>query len=139
GIERADAYPRATDHIPQMIDLIRRLEERGLAYAVDGSVYYDISEFPEYGKLSRVDIEQGKRGDRVAADEYDRGDVRDFALWKAAKPEDEAVGAVWQTPWGPGRPGWHLECSAMSMAELGDTFDIHAGGIDLLFPHHEDE
>src|SRR5690606_11215437 len=86
-----------------------------------------------------VDIEAGRRGERVAADEYDRGDVRDFALWKAAKPEDAEVGAVWETPWGPGRPGWHIECSARSMAELGETFDIHAGGVDLLFPHHEDE
>lgn len=139
GIQRADVHPRATDYIPQMIDLIRRLEERGLAYEADGSVYFDISEFPGYGKLSRVDIEAGRRGERVAADEYDRGDVRDFALWKAAKPEDAEVGAVWETPWGPGRPGWHIECSAMSMAELGETFDIHAGGVDLLFPHHEDE
>jgi cysteinyl-tRNA synthetase len=139
GIERADAYPRATDYIPQMVELIHRLEERGLAYEADGSVYYDISEFADYGKLSRVDIEQGRRGERVAADEYDRGDVRDFALWKAARAEDRTVGAVWETPWGPGRPGWHIECSAMSMEELGETFDIHGGGADLLFPHHEDE
>jgi cysteinyl-tRNA synthetase len=139
GIERADAYPRATEYLPQMVELIGRLIEKGLAYESDGSVYYDISEFPEYGKLSRVDLEQGRRGERVASDEYDRGDVRDFALWKAAKPEDEQVGAVWDTPWGPGRPGWHIECSAMSMGELGSTFDIHGGGVDLLFPHHEDE
>ena len=139
GIARADAYPRATDYVPRMVELIQRLIDRGLAYEADGSVYYDISEFPDYGKLSRVDIEQGRRGERVAADEYDRGDVRDFALWKAARPEDQAVGAVWDTPWGPGRPGWHIECSAMSMAELGETFDIHGGGVDLLFPHHEDE
>ena len=139
GIERADLYPRATDYVPQMVELIRRLMERGLAYEAEGSVYYDISEFGEYGKLSRVDLEKGRRGERVAADEYDRDDVRDFALWKAAKPEDEAVGAAWDTPWGRGRPGWHIECSAMSMAELGETFDIHGGGVDLLFPHHEDE
>lgn len=139
GIEPADVYPRATDYVPQMIELIERLLEKGLAYVADGSVYYDISEFEEYGKLSRVDVEQSRRGERVAADEYDRGDVRDFALWKAAKPEDVEVGAVWDTPWGPGRPGWHIECSAMSMAELGETFDIHGGGVDLLFPHHEDE
>jgi cysteinyl-tRNA synthetase len=86
-----------------------------------------------------VDVSAGVRGERVAADEYEKGDVRDFALWKAAKPEDEAVGAVWETPWGPGRPGWHIECSVMSMAELGETFDIHLGGVDLIFPHHEDE
>ncbi|HEX5724145.1 MAG TPA: cysteine--tRNA ligase, partial [Longimicrobiaceae bacterium] len=139
GIQRADAHPRATDFIPQMVDIIRALEERGLAYAADGSVYYDISEFAGYGKLSRVDVSAGRRGERVAADEYDRDDVRDFVLWKAAKPEDERVGAVWETPWGPGRPGWHIECSAMSMHELGETFDIHAGGVDLVFPHHEDE
>jgi len=139
GVERADVYPRATHYVPQMVELIRRLEERGLAYKADGSVYFDISEFPEYGKLSRVDVSAGRRGERVAADEYEKGDVRDFALWKAAKPEDERVGAVWDTPWGPGRPGWHIECSVMSMSELGETFDIHGGGVDLIFPHHEDE
>jgi cysteinyl-tRNA synthetase len=140
GIAGADSYPRATHYVPQMVDLIRRLEEKGLAYAAeDGSVYYDISAFPEYGKLSRVDLSQGRRGERVAADEYEKGDVRDFALWKAAKPEDREVGAVWDTPWGEGRPGWHIECSVMSMCELGETFDIHCGGVDLVFPHHEDE
>ena len=139
GIHRADVHPRATDYVPQMVEIIRRLEERGLAYAAEGSVYYDISEFADYGKLSRVDVSAGRRGERVAADEYDRDDVRDFVLWKAVKPEDEQVGAVWDTPWGPGRPGWHIECSAMSMHELGETFDIHAGGVDLIFPHHEDE
>ncbi|HYJ79048.1 MAG TPA: cysteine--tRNA ligase, partial [Longimicrobiaceae bacterium] len=139
GIRRADSHPRATHFVPQMIDIIRRLEERGLAYQAEGSVYYDISEFPGYGKLSKVDVSAGRRGERVAADEYDRDDVRDFVLWKAARPEDEQVGAVWDTPWGPGRPGWHIECSAMSMQELGETFDIHAGGVDLIFPHHEDE
>jgi cysteinyl-tRNA synthetase len=139
GIEPADAYPRATHYVPQMVELIERLRERGLAYEADGSVYFDISAFPEYGKLSRVDVSAGVRGERVAADEYEKGDVRDFALWKAAKPEDEAVGAVWETPWGAGRPGWHIECSVMSMAELGETFDIHLGGVDLIFPHHEDE
>jgi cysteinyl-tRNA synthetase len=139
GIEPADAYPRATHYVPQMVELIERLRERGLAYEAEGSVYFDISGFPEYGKLSGVDVSAGVRGERVAADEYEKGDVRDFALWKAAKPEDEAVGAVWETPWGAGRPGWHIECSVMSMAELGETFDIHLGGVDLIFPHHEDE
>ncbi|CAN5909851.1 cysteine--tRNA ligase [soil metagenome] len=139
GIARADAYPRATHHIPGMIELIRRLEERGLAYAAEGSVYFDITAFPEYGKLSGVDLSQGRRGERVAADEYEKEDVRDFALWKAGKPEDEQVGAAWDTPWGRGRPGWHIECSVMSMQELGESFDIHAGGVDLIFPHHEDE
>ncbi|MBA4159082.1 MAG: cysteine--tRNA ligase [Gemmatimonadetes bacterium] len=139
GLARADAYPRATEHVPGMIRLIERLFERGLAYEADGSVYFDISGFPGYGKLSRVDLSGTQRGARVADDSYEKGDVRDFALWKAAKAEDGAVGAVWQTPWGPGRPGWHIECSVMSMDELGETFDIHAGGIDLTFPHHEDE
>ncbi|HEU0052355.1 MAG TPA: cysteine--tRNA ligase, partial [Longimicrobium sp.] len=141
GIRRADVHPRATDYVPQMIDIIRRLEDRGLAYVArdEGSVYYDISEFGDYGALSKVDVSAGRRGERVAADEYDKDDVRDFVLWKAAKPEDETVGAVWDTPWGPGRPGWHIECSAMSIAELGESFDIHAGGVDLIFPHHEDE
>lgn len=139
GIASADAHPRATSHVEGMIELIRRLEARGLAYAVDGSVYFDISKFPEYGKLSRVDVEQARRGGRVAEDEYAKEDARDFALWKAAKPEDERVGAVWDTPWGRGRPGWHIECSVMSMHELGETFDIHAGGVDLVFPHHDDE
>jgi cysteinyl-tRNA synthetase len=140
GIAGADVYPRATHYVPQMVELIRELERRGLAYATgDGSVYYDISAFPEYGKLSRVDLTQGRRGERVADDEYEKGDARDFALWKAAKPEDRRVGAVWPTPWGEGRPGWHIECSVMSMSELGETFDIHCGGVDLVFPHHEDE
>src|SRR5688572_5515419 len=139
GIQRADVHPRATDYVDGMVDVIRRLEERGLAYEAESSVYYDISELADYGKLSKVDVSAGRRGERVAADEYDKDDVRDFVLWKAVKPEDEQVGAVWDTPWGRGRPGWHIECSAMSMQELGETFDIHAGGVDLIFPHHEDE
>lgn len=139
NIRRADVHPRATEYVPQMVEIIRRLEERGLAYESEGSVYYDISEFADYGKLSKVDVSAGRRGERVAADEYDKDDVRDFVLWKGVKPEDEQVGAVWDTPWGRGRPGWHIECSAMSMQELGETFDIHAGGVDLTFPHHEDE
>ena len=139
GIRRADVHPRATHYIDGMVDIIRRLQERGLAYEAEGSVYYDISEFKDYGKLSRVDVSAGRRGERVAADEYDKDDVNDFVLWKAVKPEDEQVGAAWDTPWGRGRPGWHIECSAMSMQELGETFDIHAGGVDLVFPHHEDE
>ncbi len=139
GIRRADAYPRATGHIPEMVDLVERLLQRGHAYVSDGDVYFDISSFQDYGKLSRVDLSAVRRGERVASDRYEKEDVRDFALWKAAKPEDRRVGAVWPAPWGEGRPGWHLECSAMSMAELGETFDIHAGGEDLIFPHHEDE
>jgi cysteinyl-tRNA synthetase len=139
GVARADAYPRATRHIDEMITLIETLIERGHAYVVDGSVYFDISSFPEYGKLPRIDPAEMRQGERVAADEYEKGDVRDFALWKAAKEIDHRVGATWETPWGTGRPGWHIECSAMSMAELGQTFDIHTGGEDLIFPHHEDE
>ncbi|HEX6939362.1 MAG TPA: cysteine--tRNA ligase [Longimicrobiales bacterium] len=140
GVRRADTFPRATRHIDAMVELIGRLIERGHAYtAPDGSVYFDISSFPDYGKLSRVDLSAMRRGERVAADEYEKGDVRDFALWKAAKDVDREVGAAWETPWGTGRPGWHIECSAMSMAELGPSFDIHTGGEDLIFPHHEDE
>ncbi len=140
GVRRADVYPRATRHVDAMVEIIRRLIDRGHAYvAPDGSVYYDISSFPEYGKLSRVDLSAVRRGERVAADEYEKGDIRDFALWKAAKDIDRQVGAAWDTPWGLGRPGWHIECSAMSMAELGESFDIHTGGEDLVFPHHEDE
>ena len=139
GIRRADAHPRATDYVPQMVEIIGRLEERGSAYpADDGSVYYSIAKFADYGKLSKVDLSAARRGERVASDEYEKEDVRDFVLWKGVKPEDEQVGAVWDTPWGRGRPGWHIECSAMAMDELGETFDIHAGGVDLVFPHHED-
>jgi cysteinyl-tRNA synthetase len=139
-IERAEHYPRATEFIPQMIDLVRRLEEKGVAYrADDGSVYFAINKFPGYGRLSRLDTREIKVGARVAQDEYSKENAQDFALWKAAKPEDEACGAAWDSPWGRGRPGWHLECSAMAMAILGDTIDIHCGGVDLIFPHHEDE
>jgi len=123
-----------------MVRLVETLVSRGLAYPTeDGSVYFSIAAFPQYGKLSRVQPENLRAGARVAVDEYGKDDVRDFALWKAARPEDEAVGASWASPWGRGRPGWHLECSVMSMAELGDTIDIHMGGEDLIFPHHEDE
>jgi cysteinyl-tRNA synthetase len=139
GALPAASYPRATHHIPAMIALVQQLLERGHAYEVDGSVYFSIASFPDYGKLSRIPLDQVRTGERVADDRYDKEDIRDFALWKSAKDEDRAVGAVWAAPWGEGRPGWHLECSAMSIAELGDTFDIHVGGEDLIFPHHEDE
>ena len=139
-IERAETYPKATEHIAEMIELVRSLMERGLAYqADDGSVYFAIARFPAYGKLSRLDTRSIRAGARVAADDYNKEDVRDFALWKAAKAEDERVGAAWDSPWGRGRPGWHLECSAMAKRFLGETLDIHAGGADLIFPHHEDE
>jgi cysteinyl-tRNA synthetase len=139
-IQKAERYPRATEHLPEMIDLVRRLVDRGLAYkADDGSVYFAIDKFTGYGKLSRLDTREIKPGARVAQDDYTKENAQDFALWKAAKPEDEKTGAAWDSPWGRGRPGWHLECSAMAMRFLGETMDIHCGGVDLIFPHHEDE
>ncbi|MDA1081027.1 MAG: cysteine--tRNA ligase [Gemmatimonadetes bacterium] len=139
-IQRAEHYPRATAYINEMIDLVKRLESNGVAYkADDESVYFAISKFPEYGRLSRLDTREIRSGARVSQDDYAKENAQDFALWKAAKPEDEACGAAWDSPWGRGRPGWHLECSAMAMTILGETLDIHAGGVDLMFPHHEDE
>ncbi len=139
-IEDAERYPKATEHIPEMIALVERLVANGVAYiADDGSVYFAIDRFPDYGKLSQLDKREIRAGARVAQDEYAKENAQDFALWKAAKAEDEATGAAWDSPWGRGRPGWHLECSAMAMKYLGETFDLHAGGIDLIFPHHEDE
>jgi len=140
GFREFSAMPRATDHVPEMVAWIERLEANGLAYAAeDGSVYFRISEFADYGRLSgnRADGTEGRS--RIDADEYEKDDVRDFVLWKAARDEDRAVGAVWDSPWGEGRPGWHLECSVLSCTELGDTLDVHLGGEDLLFPHHENE
>jgi cysteinyl-tRNA synthetase len=134
-IERAEHYPRATDHIPGMVRLVRRLEEAGVTYRSEGSVYYRIASFPGYGKLSGVRPDANRAGARVDADEYEKEDARDFVLWKAAKPGEPA----WETELGRGRPGWHLECSAMSMEALGETFDIHCGGVDNIFPHHENE
>jgi cysteinyl-tRNA synthetase len=140
GLRPSDLYPKATDYVGAMVEFVQRLEAKGLAYqAEDGSVYFSIASFPEYGRLSRVDAQAVKPGARVSMDDYAKEDVRDFALWKAAKPEDEDAGAAWDSPWGRGRPGWHLECSVMSIAELGETLDIHLGGEDLIFPHHEDE
>ena len=161
GAARADAYPRATRHIEQMVALVQRLIDAGHAYVGDdGSVYFDVSSLPTYGRLSRLDVEGIQSGAGLAtrsplpgsdatapaateddplADEYGKDDARDFVLWKRVRDLDRQVGAVWSTPWGEGRPGWHLECSAMSMQELGETFDIHTGGEDLVFPHHEDE
>jgi cysteinyl-tRNA synthetase len=141
GIRDADIYPRATESIDAMTDLVERLLDNGHAYrAEDGSIFYDITSFDGYGKLSRIPLDEVKQGERVSSDEYAKEDARDFALWKGVKPVDEEVEAVWDGPWGSdGRPGWHLECSAMSMQHLGETFDIHTGGEDLVFPHHEDE
>jgi len=135
NVEPAERYPKATEHVPEMIDLIRRLEERGHTYEAEGSVYFRIATFPDYGKLSGIDLEQTRRGERVVDDEYEKEDVKDFALWKAAKPGEPS----WPSPWGPGRPGWHVECSAMSMKYLGEHFDIHTGAVDNIFPHHENE
>ena len=136
GVPRPDIMPRATDHIADMVSLIERLIEKGHAYQTeDGSVFFRIASWPAYGKLARIDPDQQRSGERVEADEYDKDDVRDFALWKAAKPGEPS----WSTSLGEGRPGWHIECSAMSMRYLGASFDIHTGGVDLVFPHHEDE
>ena len=138
NIEPAEHYPAATDYIPEMIALIEKLFEKGYAYqSDDGSVYYSIDKFAEYGKLARLDREGMQSGARVDQDEYDKDNAADFALWKAYVPEDGDV--VWDSPWGRGRPGWHIECSAMSMKLLGESFDIHTGGVDNIFPHHEDE
>jgi cysteinyl-tRNA synthetase len=139
-IEDAEVYPTATGHIPEMIALVERLLAKGIAYkADDGSVYFAIDRFDGYGRLSRLDTREIKTGARVSQDDYTKENAQDFALWKAAKDEDEATGAAWDAPFGRGRPGWHLECSAMAMKYLGETLDIHGGGVDLIFPHHEDE
>jgi len=139
-IEDAEQYPKATTHIPEMIALVQTLLDKGIAYVADDkSVYFAIARFPGYGRLSRLDTREIKTGARVAQDDYSKENAQDFALWKAAKPEDEASGAAWDAPFGRGRPGWHLECSAMAMKYLGATLDIHCGGVDLIFPHHEDE
>lgn len=138
GNERPEVTPRATEHIAEMIDIITKLIANGHAYESDGSIYYRIAAFPEYGKLSKISFEGNIAGasDRVDTDKYDKEDARDFALWKLVA-EDETPG--WDAPFGRGRPGWHIECSAMSMKYLGETFDLHAGGMDLQFPHHENE
>jgi cysteinyl-tRNA synthetase len=134
-IERVEHYPRATDHVDEMIAMVEQLLEEGYAYRADDSVFFRIAADADYGKLSGIDLEQVRRGTRVQSDEYGKEDARDFVLWKGAK-EDEPQ---WPSPWGPGRPGWHIECSAMSQKYLGTTFDIHCGGVDNLFPHHENE
>jgi cysteinyl-tRNA synthetase len=134
-VERAEEYPRATEHIEEMIELVERLLEAGYAYESDGSVFFRIASDDDYGRLSRIDLDGVRRGSRVAEDEYDKEDVRDFVLWKGVKPGEPH----WDSPWGPGRPGWHVECSAMSMKYLGESFDIHCGGVDNIFPHHENE
>ena len=138
NIEPADYYPKATSHIPEMVALVKRLMQNGYGYrGQDGSIYYAISKFKNYGKLSHIKVAELKTGARVKTDEYTKEEAQDFALWKAWTPEDGDV--FWETELGKGRPGWHIECSAMSMKYLGETFDIHCGGIDNMFPHHENE
>ena len=134
-IERAEHYPRATEHLQEMIALVRTLQEKGLTYTSKGSIYYRIEGFPSYGRLSNLENREIKSGARVDSDEYDKDDARDFVLWKAERPGEPA----WESPFGAGRPGWHLECSAMSMKYLGESFDLHTGGVDNIFPHHENE
>jgi len=131
----ADHYPRATEHIEDMVRMIKGLLDKGYAYFKDGSVYFSLAKFPDYGKLSKINKEELKAGARVETDEYEKESVYDFVLWKKAKPGEP----YWETEFGPGRPGWHIECSAMSTRYLGPTFDLHCGGIDNIFPHHENE
>ncbi|HUP36678.1 MAG TPA: cysteine--tRNA ligase [Candidatus Limnocylindria bacterium] len=134
GVLAPDVYAKATDHIPQMIALIERLVATGLAYPMEGDVYFEVARFPAYGRLSGKNLDELVAGARVDVDERKR-DPRDFVLWKGAKPGEPS----WPSPWGPGRPGWHIECSAMAIQYLGETFDLHGGGEDLIFPHHECE
>ena len=135
GIEKPEHWIRATDHIDDMVKLIQRLQQKDYTYPSDGSIYYRITKFPEYGKLSKIDLTGIQAGARVDVDRYEKESARDFALWKSPKQGEH----FWDTPIGPGRPGWHIECSAMAMKYLGETLDIHTGGIDLAFPHHENE
>ena len=134
-LETPERVTPATEHIGEMIELIGRLDKKSLTYQSDGSTYYRIAGFDAYGKLSHLDVKGIKAGAHVDQDEYDKDDVRDFALWKASKPDEPS----WESPYGAGRPGWHIECSAMAMKYLGESFDIHTGGVDLVFPHHENE
>jgi len=138
GIERAEVYPAATDHIPEMVSLIKSILDKGIAYRTDdGSIYFRVSDYPAYGKLAHLNIAEMRQGARVQSDEYEKEEIRDFALWKGWKEEDGPV--FWETEIGKGRPGWHIECSAMSSKYLGNHFDIHTGGVDNIFPHHANE
>ena len=139
NIKRSTVYPQATENIQEMIEFIKGLLDRGLAYIASDGVYFDIDKFPGYGKLSGIDISAVQKTERMSADEYDKETVNDFALWKMATAEELERGIYYESPWGRGRPGWHIECSVMSRRYLGDTLDIHAGGEDLIFPHHENE
>ncbi len=135
GLEPAEKLVRATDHIEEMVALIEKLQAKKFTYPIEGSIYYRIAQFPAYGKLSKIDVSGMQTGVRVDVDQYEKEDARDFALWKAPKPGE----FFWETRIGSGRPGWHIECSAMAMKYLGETLDIHTGGVDLAFPHHENE
>jgi cysteinyl-tRNA synthetase len=135
NLEPPEQIARATEHIDDMVELIQRLTAKGFTYTSEGSTYYRIAKFPGYGKLSKIDVAGMQTGARVDMDRYDKDNARDFALWKAPKPGEH----FWETPIGPGRPGWHIECAAMALKYLGDTLDIHSGGVDLTFPHHENE
>jgi cysteinyl-tRNA synthetase len=135
NLEPPEYIARATEHIDDMVELIQRLTEKGFTYTSEGSTYYRIAKFPAYGKLSKIDVAGMQTGARVDMDRYDKDNARDFAVWKAPKPGEH----FWDTPIGPGRPGWHIECAAMALKYLGDTLDIHSGGVDLAFPHHENE
>jgi cysteinyl-tRNA synthetase len=136
GIKKADVYPRVTGHIGDIIDFVKALVEKGFAYETADGVYFDISKFDGYGKLSGIRLEEQKTGTRVETDKYEKDRVQDFALWKKQKEKNEPA---WDSPWGKGRPGWHIECSVMSSKHLGEQIDIHGGAIDLIFPHHENE
>lgn len=135
GIERAEIYPRATQHVPEMIAIVQGLLDKGIAYTTEDGIYFSIAKFPAYGKLSGMALSGTQAGARVAVDEYDKEELHDFALWKFARAGEPS----WEAPFGAGRPGWHIECSAMSMKYLGETFDLHTGGVDNIFPHHENE
>src|SRR5499433_19955 len=135
SVEAPEHWIRATDHIPEMVQLIERLQKKSFTYDSEGSIYYRIAKFPQYGKLSKIDLTGIQAGARVDNDRYEKESARDFALWKAPKPGEH----FWETAIGAGRPGWHIECSAMAMTYLGETLDIHTGGVDLIFPHHENE
>ena len=137
GVQRADLYPKVTEHIPDIILLIQKLIDNKTAYVLHGDVYYSVRAFPAYGKLSNLKVDDLRTGARVEVNQEKR-DPLDFALWKAAKP-DEPAEVIWEAPWGKGRPGWHIECSVMALKHLGSNFDIHGGGRDLIFPHHENE
>ncbi|NIT04434.1 cysteine--tRNA ligase [Candidatus Saccharibacteria bacterium] len=139
NVEPPDLFPRVTEQIGGIIKMVQDLIDKGYAYERDGSVYFDVSKFKKYGKLSGIKLKKAKTGTRVDVDKHEKEEAADFALWKGSQEGDEEVSAVWDSPWGKGRPGWHIECSVMSREHLGETLDIHGGALDLRFPHHENE